>query len=64
VWLSTLFCPPGCGRIERPAFPAPSFDKGRTFLANLARKTRGEMADVYLQYCCLKIETVPLYSQV
>jgi hypothetical protein len=32
------FCTQGCGRIERPAFPAPSISKkGRTFKSKLAR---------------------------
>jgi hypothetical protein len=30
-----LFCMRGCGRIERPAFPAPSDWRVRKFLANL-----------------------------
>jgi len=29
-----------CGRIERPAFPAPSDLRGREIQANLARKPR------------------------
>jgi hypothetical protein len=35
----------GCGRIERPAFPAPSDLGGRMFLAKLAWM-RGETAEV------------------
>ena len=38
----------GCGRIERPAFPAPSFQRELDQNANLARKTRGEIAKLYL----------------
>jgi len=30
----------GCGRIERPAFPAPSDFRGWDFKAKLARKPR------------------------
>src|SRR3981081_4260725 len=33
-----LLCTRGCGRIRRPAFPAPSDDEGRTILPKLARK--------------------------
>jgi hypothetical protein len=48
VWLSTLFCPPDCGCIVRPAFPAPSdFFKGRT-LSKPRAKTRGEIAELCL----------------
>jgi hypothetical protein len=47
VWLSALFCPPGYGRIERPAFPAPSDWRVRIFSKPRA-KTRGETADLYL----------------
>jgi hypothetical protein len=32
-----LFCMRGCGRIERPAFPAPSVRRVRKFPANLGR---------------------------
>jgi len=36
-----LHCTWGCGRNERPAFPAPSdFFEGRTLLAKLARRRR------------------------
>jgi hypothetical protein len=42
-----LFCMRGCGRIERPAFPAPSDVPGRTTAAKLAR-TRGESARLWL----------------
>src|SRR5258706_10447878 len=33
-----LFCMRGCGRIERPAFPAPSDFRRREIQAKLARK--------------------------
>src|SRR3981189_1988601 len=33
-----LLCTRGCGRIRRPAFPAPSEFRERTFPAKLARK--------------------------
>src|SRR5580692_8030537 len=36
----------GCGRTKRPAFPAPSDYRGRTFRVKLAR-VRGEIADLY-----------------
>ena len=40
-------CTRGCGRAERPAFPAPS--KGRAERAGQAsRETSGEIADAYL----------------
>ena len=41
------FCMRGCGRIERPAFPAPSGFRGKGFLANLGRIARRENAKVY-----------------
>jgi hypothetical protein len=39
VWLF-FFCPPGCGRIERPAFPAPSDFREQ----NVLGKTRAHHA--------------------
>jgi hypothetical protein len=30
----------GCGRIGRPAFPAPLISQGETLMAKLARKAR------------------------
>jgi hypothetical protein len=42
-----LFCMRGCGRIERPAFPAPSDLRGWKLKAKLAR-TRGEIAKLWL----------------
>jgi hypothetical protein len=33
-----FFLPAGCGRIERPAFPAPSASEGRTFSSKTSRK--------------------------
>ena len=47
-------CARGCGRAERPAFPAPLLgvalrpliEEGRTLEQN-SRETRGEIADVY-----------------
>jgi hypothetical protein len=48
VW-HRFFCPPGCGRIERPAFPAPSLSR-----ANVSGKPRpktcGEIAKLYLLF--------------
>jgi hypothetical protein len=35
-----LFCTQGCGRIGRPAFPAPSVFRGGTLMKKLARNTR------------------------
>jgi hypothetical protein len=44
-----LFCTRGCGRIVRPAFPAPSdLSEGKTFPAKLARR-RGEIAKLWLR---------------
>jgi hypothetical protein len=37
---SILFCMRGCGRIERPAFPAPSDLRGQDIKAKLARQAR------------------------
>src|SRR6476646_8613120 len=50
-------CTRGCGRIERPAFPAPSVTRGREIQVKLARKSRGEIAKP-CQYTagCLKCE--------
>ena len=49
----------GCGRIERPAFPAPSDIRGRDVLDKTRAKTRGEIAKPYLYTAgCLKIESV------
>jgi hypothetical protein len=43
-----LFCMRGCGRIARPAFPAPSdFHRAGRFLQN-SRDMRGEIADPHL----------------
>src|SRR5258708_8856538 len=46
----------GCGRIERPAFPAPSDVSRADVPAKLAR-LRGKIAKLCLQ-CCLKFESV------
>jgi hypothetical protein len=55
-----LFCTRGCGRIARPAFPAPSFSLGGTLMANLARKMRGEIAKLCQLKCdVLKFESAP-----
>jgi hypothetical protein len=51
-----LFRTRGCGRSERPAFPAPSnFWKGGTFKAKLGR-IRREIAKLCCKRRCLKIE--------
>jgi len=42
-----LFCMRGCGRIKRPAFPAPSDHQGQDFTAKLACM-RGEIAKLCL----------------
>jgi hypothetical protein len=44
-----LFCMRGCGRIERPAFPAPSDDEGGTLKGKTRAKRRGENAKLWLQ---------------
>src|SRR5258706_16083014 len=47
----------GCGRIARPAFPAPSDPTmGRTFPIKLARKARRDREAVSANVRCLKIE--------
>src|SRR5437660_1741111 len=46
----------GCGRIARPAFPAPSDVSGRNVHASLGRiRAAGRRRRV----CCLKIESEP-----
>ena len=50
-----LFCTRRCGRIKRPAFPAPSDFEGRTFRVKLGCLRR-EIAKLCLQ-CCLKIKS-------
>src|SRR5437899_3137122 len=42
-----LFRTRGCGRIGRPAFPAPSEFQGRDFKAKLARKARRDREAVF-----------------
>jgi hypothetical protein len=42
-----LFCMRGCGRIERPAFPAPSDQKGGIY-EQASRGTCGEIAELWL----------------
>src|ERR1700716_3220580 len=39
-----LLCTRGCGRIRRPAFPAPSDFRGQDVPAKTRAKTRGEIA--------------------
>jgi hypothetical protein len=48
------FCTQGCGRIERPAFPAPSVLGGQDVKAKLAR-TRGEITKVWLRCLLVRI---------
>jgi hypothetical protein len=40
------FCTQGCGRVERPAFPAPSIGRGREVQQN-SGAMRGENARLY-----------------
>jgi hypothetical protein len=42
-----LFCTRGCGRIERPAFPAPSALRGQDVPSKNSR-ARGEIAEPWL----------------
>jgi hypothetical protein len=48
-----LFCMRGCGRIERPAFPAPSDYWAKRFLQT-SGASRRETADVYLKPSSLR----------
>ena len=41
----------GCGRIERPAFPAPSVFRERDVMAKLARKARRDREAVSARSC-------------
>jgi hypothetical protein len=43
---STIFAHAAIGRIGRPAFPAPSFRKGRDVDGKTSRETRGEIAEL------------------
>ncbi|HKO70970.1 MAG TPA: hypothetical protein VJV58_08580, partial [Bradyrhizobium sp.] len=43
-----LFCMRGCGRIERPAFPAPSDVSGALEAKRNSRGSRGEIAKVWV----------------
>src|SRR5258705_10729119 len=52
----------GCGRIERPAFPAPSVTGGREIQVKLARKPRRDREAVFAERCCLKSEVDPSTS--
>jgi len=42
-----LFCMRGCGRIERPAFPAPSDLSEALYTMQNSRGSRGEIAEVW-----------------
>jgi len=44
-----LFCMRGCGRIARPAFPAPSVSESGRFWQN-SRGSRGEIAKLRLLF--------------
>ena len=48
VRISTIVAHAAIGRIGRPAFPAPSFRRGRNVQAKTRAKTRGEIAGSYL----------------
>src|SRR5258705_12371453 len=54
----------GCGRIERPAFPAPSVTGGREIQVKLARKPRRDREAVFAERCCLKSEVDPSTSVI
>jgi hypothetical protein len=41
----------GCGCAWRPAFPAPSFEKGGTLLAKLARNMRRDRGAIFWRHC-------------
>jgi hypothetical protein len=41
-----LFCMRGCGRIERPAFPAPSEFRGREIDGKTSDASRREIAEL------------------
>jgi hypothetical protein len=41
------FCLPGCGCIERPAFPAPSLSKGQRFRQTSRENTRRDRGLLY-----------------
>jgi hypothetical protein len=58
-----LFCMRGCGRIVRPAFPAPSDFRGQDVSQQNSRAC-GEIAELWLQECCcLKCEAVARMSE-
>src|SRR3977135_3413496 len=46
-----LLCTRGCGRIRRPAFPAPSLAEGVARPANLGRIAPRECGGVSLRHC-------------
>jgi hypothetical protein len=54
------FCMRGCGRSERPAFPAPSDSSRRRKLAQLGRNPRRGIVNAHLKFCrgCLKFESL------
>ena len=49
-----LFCMRGCGRIERPAFPAPSIVKSGETVLQTSGESRREIAEVYPQTTLLE----------
>jgi hypothetical protein len=46
-----FFCPPGYGRIERPAFPAPSFERVRIFSKPRAKNPRRDRGLIFIRHC-------------
>src|SRR5213080_3886432 len=53
-----LFRTRDCGRIARPAFPAPSVTGGQDVQLKLARMLRRDREAVSVGGCCLKCEAV------
>src|SRR5258705_4059776 len=54
-----LFCMRGCGRIERPAFPAPSDLRRREIQAKLARKAAARSRNCALNRATQKHSSCP-----
>src|SRR5258707_2008398 len=54
-----LFCMRGCGRIERPAFPAPSDLRRREIQAKLARKAAARSRSCALNRATQKHSSCP-----
>src|SRR5882757_2252576 len=56
---SHYHCTQGCGRIERPAFPAPSTIEGKDFPGKTRAKHAARLRSRACDGCCLKIESKP-----